>query len=61
VEEPRTVEAVALHHADLISARLNQVAHLLKSHQGTAPWTNFDRHLGRSLYVPEKKPNQRRG
>jgi len=54
VEEPRTVEAVALHHADLISARLNQATHLVKSHRGAAPWTNFDRHLGRSLYVPGK-------
>lgn len=54
VEEPRTVEAVALHHADLISARLNQVTQLVKSHRGAAPWTSFDRHLGRSLYVPEK-------
>lgn len=54
VEEPRTIEAVALHHADLISARLNQVGQLVKSHQGAESWTSYDRHLGRSIYVPGK-------
>lgn len=53
VEEPHTVEAVALHYADLMSARINQVSQLVKSHQGTEHWTSFDRFLGRSLYVPE--------
>lgn len=54
VEEPRTLEAVALHHADLISARLNQVGQLVKAHRGADHWTSYDRHLGRSIYVPGK-------
>jgi 3'-5' exoribonuclease len=53
VEEPHTVEAMALHYADLMSARINQVSQLVKSHRGTECWTSFDRYLGRSLYVPE--------
>ncbi len=53
VEEPHSVEAVALHYADLMSARLNQVSKLVESYQGSENWTNYDRRLGRSLYVPE--------
>ena len=52
VEEPHTVEATALHYADLLSARINQVSQLVKSHQGHDDWTGFDRFLGTSLYVP---------
>lgn len=52
VEEPHTVEAMALHYADLMSARINQVSRLVKSYQGSEHWTSFDRYLGRSLYVP---------
>ena len=59
VEEPRTIEAVALHHADLMSARINQVGQMVKSHKGPDAWTSFDRRLGRSIYVPEKKAEQR--
>lgn len=55
VEEPKTIEAVALHHADLLSARLNQVTHFVKSHIGTASWTNYNKSLGRSLFVPSKQ------
>ncbi|MGB9792681.1 MAG: 3'-5' exoribonuclease YhaM family protein [Thermacetogeniaceae bacterium] len=54
VEEPRTIEAVALHHADLMSARINQVWQAVKSHRGSDPWTSFDRRLGRSIYVPDR-------
>lgn len=53
VEEPHTLEAVALHHADLMSARLNQVEQVVKSSRGDGRWTNYDRNLGRSIYVPE--------
>ncbi len=53
VEEPHTIEAVALHYADLLSARVNQVSQLIKSHSGSEQWTNYDRNLGRSIYVPE--------
>jgi len=53
VEEPHTLEAVALHYADLLSARVNQVSQLIKSHSGCEHWTNYDRNLGRSIYVPE--------
>jgi 3'-5' exoribonuclease len=58
VEEPRTLEAIALHHADLLSARMNQAAQLVKTHQGGDAWTNYDKHLGRSIMVPSvnKKP-----
>lgn len=40
VEEPRTVEAVALHYADLLSARINQASRALKSHKKNAHWAN---------------------
>jgi 3'-5' exoribonuclease len=47
------VEATALHYADLMSARINQVSQLVKSHQGQGDWTGFDRYLGTSLFIPE--------
>ncbi len=53
VEEPHTVEAIALHYADLLSARINQVGQLVKAHQGADNWTSYDRYLGRSIYLPE--------
>ncbi len=53
VEEPHTLEAVALHYADLLSARINQVSQLVKSYKGSENWTNYDRNLGRSIYIPE--------
>lgn len=60
-EEPRTIEAIALHQADLISARLNQASNVVRSQQGSDPWTSYDRHLGRSLFIPDKaSPRQHR-
>jgi len=60
VEEPKTLEAIALHHADLLSARINQVGCLIKNHIGSTCWTNYDRYLGRSLFVPEKQHTPKR-
>ncbi|MGD0153707.1 MAG: HD domain-containing protein [Thermacetogeniaceae bacterium] len=54
VEEPHTLEAIALHQADLLSARLNQAAGVLRSQPSSSPWTQYDRHLGRSLYAPDR-------
>jgi hypothetical protein len=36
-----------------MSARINQVSQLVKSHQGQGDWTGGDRYLGTSLFIPE--------
>ncbi len=54
VEEPHTLEAIALHQADLLSARLNQAAGVLRSQTSSSSWTQYDHHLGCSLYVPDR-------
>lgn len=54
VEEPHTIEAIALHQADLLSARLNQAAGVVKAQQAAACWTHVDQRLGRSLFVPDR-------
>lgn len=49
-EVPKTFEAFALFHADLISARLNQFS-LVMSKGGEGGWTEWDRHLERSIFL----------
>jgi len=51
-EIPKTIQAFALFHADLVSARLNQFSKLIQSHQSSQScWTEWDRFLERSAYV----------
>jgi len=49
-EVPKTFEAFALFHADLVSARLNQFS-LVMSKGGEGGWTEWDRHLERSIFL----------
>ena len=54
--EPKTLEAITLHHADLLSARINQAQRVIGEKQtGKGRWTDYDRLLGRSLLVPFKE------
>jgi 3'-5' exoribonuclease len=51
-EVPKTMEAFALFHADLLSARLNQFAGLIRNHHDPeTPWTPWDKFLERSAYI----------
>lgn len=50
-EIPRTFEAFALHHADLVSARLNQFAQAQSKGAKTDGWTDWDRLLARDIYL----------
>ncbi|NLZ93626.1 MAG: HD domain-containing protein [Firmicutes bacterium] len=50
-EIPRTFEAFALHHADLVSARLNQFAQAQDKGAKTNGWTDWDRLLARDIYL----------
>ncbi|MFO7953158.1 MAG: HD domain-containing protein [Bacillota bacterium] len=52
-EIPKTINAFALFHADLISARLNQFTVVMGRHApGSGDWTEWDRFLERSIYLP---------
>lgn len=46
---PQTPEAMALHAADLLSAKLKQFEQVIAA-GGEGDWTPFDRSLGRTLY-----------
>lgn len=51
-EVPKTINAFALFHADLVSARMNQFAGIMKNHpEGGGDWTEWDRFLERSIYM----------
>jgi len=51
-EIPQTVNAFALFHADLISARMKQFMQVLESGvRNDLSWTKFDRFLGRKVFT----------
>ncbi|HJS30249.1 MAG TPA: HD domain-containing protein [Anaerolineales bacterium] len=49
--EPRTLEAIALHHIENMVAQINRFHLILRSRQSGEPWTRYDRLLGRQLYA----------
>ncbi len=52
-EVPKTINAFALFHADMLSARLNQFTIIMDKHvPSSGDWTEWDRFLERSIYVP---------
>ncbi len=55
-EVPKTINAFALFHADLVSARMNQFLGIMKNHpEGSGDWTEWDRFLERSVYTGNTK------
>jgi 3'-5' exoribonuclease len=49
---PKTLEAIALHHIENLSAQVNRFEQLLGARRGTGEvWTDYDRLLGRQLYA----------
>ena len=51
-EIPKTMNAFALFHADLVSARMNQVQIVMDKHvPESGYWTEWDRFLERSIYI----------
>jgi 3'-5' exoribonuclease len=49
---PQTLEAIALHHLEELSAQLNRFSGLLKTRRAPGrPWTEYNRLLGRQLYA----------
>ncbi len=58
-EIPKTIHAYALFHADLLSARLNQFITVMNRHSaGSGDWTEWDRFLERSIFVPPPADDQ---
>ena len=63
VREPQTLEAIALHLLNKLSAEVNHVQQVLDSQWDTSrPWTEFDRMRGRSYFrgsshEPEPAPD----
>jgi len=57
-ELPQTINAFALFHADLISARLKQFVQIMETGGGDDPsWSRFDNFLGRKVYKSNFKGN----
>jgi 3'-5' exoribonuclease len=48
---PQTLEALALHQIEELSAQVNRFYSLLLNRPAGEPWTQYDRLLGRSLYA----------
>jgi 3'-5' exoribonuclease len=49
---PKTLEAIALHHVENLSAQVNRFEQLLGARRGAGDaWTDYDRLLGRQLYA----------
>jgi 3'-5' exoribonuclease len=49
---PQTLEAIALHHIEEMSAQINRFSGLLSARRDPSqPWTDYDRLLGRQLYA----------
>ncbi len=49
-KRPVTVEAIALHHIENLSAQINRFQSLLEERPTGEAWTTYDRLLGRQLY-----------
>jgi 3'-5' exoribonuclease len=47
---PMTIEAIALHHLENLSAQVNRFALLIEKRPQGEEWTKYDRLLGRQLY-----------
>jgi len=53
---PKTPEAVALHHADMISGKVDQIDSVAcQARDEGRDWSQFDRILGRQIWVPENE------
>jgi 3'-5' exoribonuclease len=52
---PQTIEALILHAADELDAKMNSAIQLLAGVDGGA-WSGYDRHLERALYQPPTLP-----
>ncbi len=51
-QQPRTINAMALHLADLTSGRLAQIGRVLSDHRPeNGHWTNYDKFLERNFFV----------
>ncbi|UNC93373.1 3'-5' exoribonuclease YhaM family protein [Candidatus Contubernalis alkaliaceticus] len=52
-EIPRTINAFALFHADLVSARMNQFTGVIQqSLENEQPWSDWNRFLERDVFIP---------
>ena len=57
-KRPKTMEAMVLHYADNLDAKLNQMG-IACNGLSTGEWTEFQRSLGRFLYQPPRTPRPR--
>lgn len=57
---PMTGEAMALHYADNLDSKMNQVASAFEEVPEPGGWTSFQRSLDRFLYRPVPTPGQER-
>ena len=56
---PKTLEAIALYHADELSAKTNAYKNAIKLDENKeGNWTRFQQLAGTSLYIPEKEDSK---
>lgn len=52
---PKTLEAIALYHADELSAKVNAYKHAIKlDEKSESNWTRFQQLAGTAIYIPDK-------
>jgi len=57
--EPKTVEAIALYHADELSAKTNAYKSAIKAEERSGNrWTKYINLINTSLYIPGRESNQ---
>ncbi|MBU2444990.1 MAG: HD domain-containing protein [Bacteroidetes bacterium] len=52
--EPKTLEAIALYHADELSAKTNAYKTLVQQESSETTWTRFHSLIGSALYIPKR-------
>lgn len=51
-QEPKSINAMALHLADLVSGRLGQFTRIISEHKDeNSQWSSWDRYLERSVFI----------
>jgi len=52
---PKTIEALILHHSDLMSARMSQAKLLIEKTAPSERFSGYDKYFGTKFYIPNKR------
>ena len=61
VQVPQTAEAIVLHHADNVDAKLAMCRELTAKMDGESSWTEYHRGMGHAIFQPMRTPDSAQG